>query len=266
MNDVIEELAPQIDRLVWSVNDLTSPAWSDGISPTVERVGPILRRTVSHFAAFWLSGPLQLALAEHRFIYDPPGAIRAQFQSLADDGLLDETAEGWVAAPGFVPTLREVASARAAASTDLWGDDVAEATRLVEKVTSEIEPDHPVAYLHASLDVPVSPALRLFNRLTTLRYVRQHDHIEAWSAAGLNASEIKALTLLAAGGGADVPPTLIERGLVDGDSLTSDGKDLRSTIEAETNRRNDASWRGLDEVGRRELLGILSGMRGDAQR
>lgn len=266
MNDVIEELAPQIDRLVWSVNDLASPAWSDDISPTVDRVGPVLRRTVLHFAAFWLAGPLQLAFAEHRFIYDPPGAIRAQFQSLADDGLLDETADGWVAAPGFIPTLRAVAEVRAVASTDLWGDEVSEATALVEQVTNRIEPDHLVAHRHASLDVPENPALRLFNRLTTLRYLRQHDHIEAWSTAGLNASEIKALTLLAAGDGADVPPTLIKRGLVDGDSLTSAGKDLRSTIEAETNRRNDASWRGLDEVGRRELLGILSGMRGDAQR
>lgn len=266
MTDTIEELAPQVDRLVWSVNDLAAFSPRPEVAEAIERAGDETMRTVSHFARFWLDGPLSIELAEQRFPYDPPERIRSQFRSLARSGLLDETADGWVSTDRFRPSLEAVRAGRREASSQLWNTDVEEATDLIELVTSSIGPEHPVAHRHASLPRAAEPALHLFDRMTTLRYLRQHDHVAAWSAQGLAAHEVVALNRSIADGAAEVPPTLVDRGLVTaGGEVTNAGAEMRASIEEETNRRNAESWSGLDERGRRRLLELLSALPGEGR-
>lgn len=266
MTNAIEDLAPQVDRLVWSVNDLASFSPQPEIAAAIDRAGDEAMRTVSHFARFWLDAPVTIDLAERRFPYDPPGRLRSQFRSLARSGLLDETADGWAATDAFRPGLEAVRAGRREASSQLWGSNVEEAIGLVEQITSSVGPEHSVAYRHASLPRATEPALHLFDRMTTLRYVRQHDHVAAWSAQGLAAHEMVALNRSIEGDAVAVPPTLVDRGLVTaGGEATNAGLALRTAIEEETNRQNDESWSGLDERGRRRLLEVLSALPGEGR-
>lgn len=264
---LVASIAPQVDRLVWSVNDLVSPARSDALAAVVESVGASALRNVMHFSPFWLAGPLSIRLAEQRFVYDPPGAVRSGFRHLAAKGLLTIDSTTTSATEAFRPLLETCVAARADASRRLWADvAIAPVLETVERLTASIGPEHPVAYAHHSLPAPESPWLRLFRRLTTLRYIRQHDHVQAWRAGGLDASGIKHLSTASEGGSAAEEDDLIERGLVDASgSITDDGVRLRASIEEETNRRNEDSWRSIDRSEQERFLRMVTAMPGEGR-
>ena len=112
-SQLVASIAPQVDRLVWSVNDLVSPARSDALAAVVESVGASALRNVMHFSPFWLAGPLSIQLAEQRFVYDPPGAVRSDFDHLAAKGLLtiDSTSAPAASIQGSV-CIRQTAGQR----------------------------------------------------------------------------------------------------------------------------------------------------------
>lgn len=264
---LVASIAPQVDRLVWSVNDLVSPGRSDALAAVVESVGASALRNVTHFAPFWLAGPLPIQLAEQRFVYDTPGAVRSGFDHLAARGLLTIDATSTRATEAFRPLLETCVAARADASQRLWADvAIAPVLEIVERVTTSIGPDHPVAYAHRSLPAPESTWLRLFRGLTTLRYIRQHDHVQAWRAAGLDASGIKNLSTGSEGSSAAELDDLIERGLVDENgAITTEGVRLRASIEEETNRRNEDSWRSIDRYEQEGFFDMVTAMPGEGR-
>lgn len=263
MTPLVAEIATQVDRLVWSVNDLATFTPDPVVAAVIASSDEEMSRSISHFAVFWLEGPLELPLAEQRFPYDPPGRVDGHFHSLSVAGLLEETSAGWEPTLGLVPTLERVVSARREASSSLWKNDLLTCIALVERVTSSIGSDHPVAHRHAALPASDEPPLRLFDRMTTLRYIRQHDHVESWSAVGMRADEMVALTRLIGDDTLEVPDSLVERGLVDASgSVTDSGTALWLEIESETNRRNAETWSPLDDVEQRRLLGALTDLPG----
>lgn len=266
MTPLVAEIATQVDRLVWSVNDLASFVPDPVVAAVIASSDEEMSRSISHFAVFWLEAPLELPLAEQRFPYDPSGRVRGHFHSLSVADLLEETSAGWEPILGLVPTLERVVSARRDASAALWKNDLLTCIALVERVTSSIGPDHPVAHRHAALSGSDEPPLRLFDRMTTLRYLRQHDHVESWSSAGMQADEMVVLTRLIGGDTPEVPHSLVDRGLVDASgSVTDSGKALWRDIESETNRRNVETWSTLDDVEQRHLLNALAELPGDGR-
>lgn len=266
MTPLVAEIATQVDRLVWSVNDLASFVPDPIVAAVIASSDEEMSRSISHFAVFWLEGPLELPLAEQRFPYDPPGRVSGHFTSLSVAGLLEETSAGWEPTLGFVPTLERVVSARREASAALWKSDLLTCITLVERVTSSIGSDHPVAHRHAALSASDEPPLRLFDRMTTLRYLRQHDHVESWSSHGMRADEMVALTGLVSGDAPEIPDSLVDSGLVDASgSVTETGETLWREIESETNRRNAETWSTLDDEEQYRLLHALTELPGDGR-
>ena len=97
----------------------------------------------------------------------------------------------------------------------------------------------------------------------TLRYIRQHDHVEAWRAENLTPLEIVEMTRLRHGEDVEASAPglelLIERGYArtDPPSLTSKGKDVRDGVEDETNRRAQESFHVLNDRSATEFLAAL---------
>jgi hypothetical protein len=135
---------------------------------------------------------------------------------------------------------------------------------LLAHVVGAVPESYPVAVAHRGATASSSPAARLFDRLVTLRYVRQQDHVEAWRAAGLTAASMKVFTPLWLG---ETPPEepdafaqLEAGGLVANGELTGTGRAVREQIETDTNRRAASTWSVLDGGDRDRLIGVLSQM------
>jgi hypothetical protein len=119
-----------------------------------------------------------------------------------------------------------------------------------------------VAATHRTLPAPEDPYLRLHSRLVTLRYVRQHDHVEAWSAHGLTAAAAVAMTALWQGEDVDASAGLTElvsRDLASEDppALNDAGRRMRAEIETDTNERAQAIFSALGEDETAEFLAVL---------
>ncbi len=149
--------------------------------------------------------------------------------------------------------------------------EVATATDLLYGLTDGVDRSGRAIFAGLSaLDRPRSPWGNLWHAADLVREHRGDGHIAAW-VAHVDSTEITVLTELAWG----IPPRsyvytrgwneeevdaayerLTERGLVDGEQLTPEGKELRTEIERETDR---AEREVLDRLGDRneELFGVL---------
>lgn len=131
----------------------------------------------------------------------------------------------------------------------------------------------PLYAAHAGLGWPDQPRLRLWHACTLLREYRGDGHLMALQRAGLSGVEA-IVTHTATGRGftlesakklrgwseeewAAATERLTERGLWDGDGLTSAGTELRNRVEAETDELDTAAWRhlGPDRTARLIELG-----------
>jgi hypothetical protein len=202
-----------------------------------------------------------------------PGLVAATFFNF-NPALVARTVPGvWSSAsPGDIVNARLRAADRALRR--FLGDAVSsaaldEAATLVRRACEGATPeDRPLYAGHADLPWPEEPHLVLWHAVTLLREHRGDAHLHALTSAGL--SGIEALvTHVATGTGftvafaqqsrgwspeqwADAKARLAERGLMDGDSLTSEGTALRQEIEDHTTRMSLGPWRrlGADGVAR----------------
>jgi hypothetical protein len=137
---------------------------------------------------------------------------------------------------------------------------------LVERVIEAVTESHPVALAHRRLTAASDPSARLYDRLVTMRYIRQHDHVEAWRARGLTAAEITVLTTLWQGDAVneDVPGwrELVDAGLVLDGGLTEAGRTVRTEIESDTNRRGERTLSALGDGDGEHLVELLRRMPG----
>jgi hypothetical protein len=149
--------------------------------------------------------------------------------------------------------------------------EVAEAAGLARRAAesaSRYAPGRPLFAAHAELDWPVAPHLVLWHAQTLLREFRGDAHVAALLVAGL--SGLQSIVLHAASGQADPKflrvsrgytqqqwddeaAVLRERGLLDGDELSAEGRALRESIEADTDRLAAPAYRVLGVEGATRL-------------
>lgn len=247
-------VAAHIDRLVWSVNGAIGPAHGDDLDRLAEAHGLDSAELLVHLADFLVAGALTTDVAVLRLRYMPREAVIARLDELMEGGFVMPIDDRLTATPSLRPVLDAIQAAKGDIAGRLWGDHFVLAetlSGLCRKVAMAASDRHVVAVAHRALPEPDDPYLLLYQRLVTLRYVRQHDHAAAWMAKDLTAAEAVILTTLWSGdqltSGAEVD-RLVERGIVDGTSmrLTPVGSELRNEIEVDTNTRVAAAFDTLE--------------------
>lgn len=256
-------VARTVDRLVLGINRKVGPRHGHVLSAVAGELGLDSLKLIPHFADFWMSGPLRRNVAEARLPYAPIGSLEARLDVLTDLDLIRESGLGSEATARFRPLLAGVLAAREDVVTRAWETlPAVEIRRVIQGVIDAIPETHTVAAAHRALTPAPDPALRLYDRLVTLRYLRQHDHVEAWRAAGMSAEEMKVITpLWYQEPPPDDPMTSSElkrRGLVEEGALTEEGRRARDEIEADTDRRGEVAWSVLDAEDQQRLLDALS--------
>ncbi len=254
-------MAPEIDRLVLAVNDAVDSARLSAAAG--DRVVDWM--VVNQFGDFLAAGALTQQIATSRSPYRPREVVRDRIHQLVEQGLVEHRGKALAATDDLLPLIRAFMDARAEAAATLWRgheDDVEEASRTAEKLRGLASDDHVVAATHRTLPAPEDPYLRLHSRLVTLRYVRQHDHVEAWRSRGLSAAAAVAMTTLWEGDTVDPGEALDELvssglGTDEPPGLTDDGRRMREDIEADTNARAQVIFDALGEAETAELLAVV---------
>jgi len=203
----------------------------------------------------------------------PWSVICAAFAAFKPAAVEDAVTTGWTKTDPAPMLAARLAGAERQLQR-IIGDpppEAATATALLYELTDGVDPSGRAIYAGLSvLDRPSSPWGSLWRAADLVREHRGDGHIAAW-VAHVDSTEITVLTELAWG----IPPRsyvytrgwneaevdaaygrLTERGLVDGEALTPEGKELRSEIERETDR---AEREIVDRLGDRadELFGML---------
>lgn len=254
-------MAPEVDRLVLAVNQAVDETRLSEVAPDLV----LDWIQLYHLGDFMAAGVLTEEIATLRARYRPRDVVLGRLHDLEQQGLLERRGSALAATSELRPLIETIADARAAAATTTWHGheaDVDQASRTAHELGALVSDDHIVAAVHHTLPAPEDPYLRLHRRLVTLRYVRQHDHAEAWLAEGLTASQIVAMTGL--WNGDDVAPgealaQLVARGLASDDppALTDAGRRMRSAIEEDTNERSQVIFSALGENETAEFLAVL---------
>lgn len=269
--ELAREAAPEIDRLVLSVNGIASTRLDEQLLGPARELGLESLEMLPHYADFLLAGALTRQVAKLRLRYQPPERIDARLDELVRLGLVDWDGQRLTAAEPLRPVLEGLLSNRATAAAELWSghpDEVAAGTEHARRVSQAASPDHEVAAAHREVPEPDDPYLALYTVLTNLRYVRQHDHAAAWSARGLTARAMVPMTALWHGNPVDADADgvyeLVEAGYatLHPVALTEAGRQVRDAIEEETNRRAQASFDALDEAEGRDFLDALRALPG----
>jgi hypothetical protein len=262
-----EDAAPEIDGLVWTVNRGVTPKHGPRIRELANSLGLDSLHPLPVTADFLLARAATVDIICRRMPYRPRDEVGARLDELATMGLIERSGDRLGATGRLRKLLEAMRSFEADIAATTWvGHDteVGVVTELARKVALAASADHVVAAVHRELPAVEDPFLLLFDRLVTLRYVRQHDHVVSWVQHGLTAPSIVAMTALWHGQAVAYDDaglaTLIGDGLATRDpiALTRDGAAMRDDIETQTNRRAQLSFDALDED---EAKTLLSGLR-----
>ena len=192
------------------------------------------------------------------------GVVTATFYNFSPSLVAHMIPRAWTLATPeqVVETRWDVARA---SLTRLLGEEAidsaefAELAGLLREACDALTPEgRPLYAGHADLPWPNDPLLDLWHAATLLREYRGDGHIAALLHADLNGLEAL-ITHTATGRGFTLPAAkatrgwseeewaaesaaLAERGLLDDDGLTPEGKDLRARIEAETDVLSADPW------------------------
>ena len=195
------------------------------------------------------------------------GTVTATFYNFSPSLVAHMIPRAWtLAAPEQVLPAR--LDAARASLTRLLGDDVAgspeiaELAGLLREACDVLTPEgRPLYAAHADLPWPEEPLLALWHAVTLLREYRGDGHIAALLHVDLNGLEAL-ITHTATGRGFTEPAAratrgwsdqewddecaaLVDRGLLDDNGLTDDGRDLRARVEAETDVLAADPWLAL---------------------
>ncbi|NUP15788.1 MAG: hypothetical protein HOZ81_06780 [Streptomyces sp.] len=152
-------------------------------------------------------------------------------------------------------------------------DEVLELTRRAAEAACEHAQGRPLFAAHAALPWPEEPVLRLWHAQTLLREFRGDGHVACLLSEGVGGLE--ALVLHAATGEvpvdflklsrawpeeewADTQEGLRKRGLLDGDSLSSEGVALRRRIEDRTDHLALPAYAALGDAGCERLAELAA--------
>ena len=265
MNSLAARIAPEVDRLVLGINRTVGPRHGRVLMASARELGLDSLKLIPHFADFWLEGPLTADIAVRRLPYAPDGSVVERLDRFVSMGLLNETQAGFEATPRFRPLLVASVAAREEVVLGTWSgfdDTISDLEPLVARVIAGVMDSHAVAATHRALTPDPDPLVRFYNRLVTMRFIRQHDHVEAWRAQGMTPSGVTVLTALWHGEPApdDAPGwiDLAEDGLVLEGKLTEAGRRIRDQIEADTNARGARALAVLEAAEAERLIRLLT--------
>ncbi|HEY5651449.1 MAG TPA: hypothetical protein VIW46_08390 [Acidimicrobiia bacterium] len=267
MSDIAARGAVEIDRLVLGINRQVGSRHGADLMTEARELGLESLKLVPHLGEFWLQRPVPLEFAEARLPYAEPGSIAERIDLFESLGLLARVEGGHIATERFRALLKSSIRATERVIVDTWSGLEAlvdQADPLVARVVGAASAAHVVAAVHRGLEPPTRSLHRFYWRLVTLRFIRQHDHIAAWQAVGLDSRAIALLTALWLG---NPPPddglgrqSLEDKGLISGTTLTGDGQVLRDAIEADTNRRAGMAWSALAVSEAEQLVALLEAL------
>lgn len=250
------DAAPEVDRLVLSVSRSIDAA---RIQRHADEAGLANLDLMLHWWDFLLAGRLTRPVATLRSRYRPEADVHDRLDDLVASGFVEESTSGLTATARLRPVLEGLGDELTRRARAAWShapDAVATAATAADRLANAATEHHVVAVVHRELPHRDDPSGALHGRLVTLRFIRQHDHVEAWARHGLSAAQMVALTRLWHGEDPGevtdgTRASLVERGLVDPavGALTADGRSLRQAIEDDTNRRNAATLAILGDDG-----------------
>jgi hypothetical protein len=192
------------------------------------------------------------------------GVVTATFYNFSPSLVAHMIPRAWMlAAPDQVLAAR-LEAARASLTRLLGADvigspEVAELAGLLREACAELSPEgRPLYAGHADLPWPEEPILDLWHGVTLLREYRGDGHVATLLESGLSGLEAL-ITHTATGRGFTEPAAqatrgwreeewaagcaaLTDRGLLDKDGLTEEGKELRARIEARTDALSADPW------------------------
>ncbi|MGY1824117.1 SCO6745 family protein [Geodermatophilus sp. SYSU D00079] len=211
-----------------------------------------------------------------------PGLVTATFYNFAPTVVARHLPRAWTLAGPEQVLAARLAAARASL-TRLLGTpgapEVDELAGLVREACGVLTPEgRPLYAGHADLPWPDEPLLVLWHGATLLREHRGDGHVAALLRHGLSGLEALVTHTLTGRGfteaaakatrgwsdeeWAAAADALTARGLLADGALTDAGRELRATIEAETDELSAAPWRhlGAERTARVVELGrLLSG-------
>lgn len=254
------EIAPEVDRLVWSVGRTVPDRHGERIRGLAAELGLESLFLMAPFAEFLVAGGIAREIAMQRVLYFDVQRIHDRFDELIANGFVaeDPLLRG---TDRLVPLLSMLLEARAETAAAAWAEDI-EAVQaslpLVRRAIAAADGSHIVAARHRELPDPDGAAAALVHSLITLRYIRQHDHAEAWRERRLTPADMAVLTPLWTGS-APAPDhdesavsRLVERGWVEAEAtaLTPLGRSEREAIERATNEKNQHVYSALGPEAR----------------
>lgn len=263
--EVARAAAPEIDRLVWTVSRGVAPKHGFALQELAASCGLDTLDPLPVIADFLLAGAANEALISRRMPYRSHAEVAARLEALTAMGLIAHHEDALAATARLVPLLEMIRAAQGDIATTTWRgyeEQVAVVSRLAHKIAMAATDDHAVAAIHRGLPDAADPYLTLFDRLVTLRYIRQQDHVAAWQVHDLTADAIVVMTALwhedETAPGTAGAAQLVARGLAtDALELTPTGSAIRDEIEAETNRRAETTFGVLDSVEAETFLSAL---------
>ena len=197
VTSIAAAIAPIIDRLRIGIalrlrNASVEIAATAGIGAEGGRTFAMLRNTHP-------TRPVPLDDIRGVFTYMPPDAVQAGIDEIAGAGLVDADETSLVLSPVGRDLMAKFGELATATADDLWGS--APVTTRLCGLTSRVfeaakETGGPTFALMSPFDRPLdaSPASRLAELLTALRFHRYDCHVAAWRDAGLTVAEVVALS------------------------------------------------------------------------
>jgi hypothetical protein len=207
------------------------------------------------------------------------GLVTAVFYNFRPDMVARAIPDAWqYSSPEQALTARTAVAD--AALRRLWGDavdgaEVRDVATSTMNVASRLRGGgRPLYTATAGLEVPEAPHLKLWHACTLLREHRFDGHVAALTVHGLDGLE-SLVTAIAAGSGVDTATIrsfrgwteeewadgvarLEARGVLDGvGALTAKGIELRSSVEATTDRLAADVWEALGDTSRDWLFDKL---------
>ncbi len=265
-----EHAAHEIDRLVIGINRRVGPAHGHQLLAEASKVGLGSLDLLPTFSDFLLDGLLTRQVAFLRMRYRAEDQIRERLKDLEERELISQTNTGFAATDKLRPLLKSMRSALAQVAREVWEHnevDISVVTETARVLTETVTPEHVVAMAQTKVRQPLDRYSLLEQRLVTLRFIRQHEHAEAWLAQGLSAPEIVLMTELWRETDGDVDEAALESlrnlGYVkkpDPARLTKTGIQLREKIEEETNSRSERTFAGLDSETADRFLAAMGNL------
>lgn len=265
-----ETASREITRLVLGVNWRVGRNHGSHLEAMATDIGLQSLELLPHLGDFLLDGLLTRQIATLRMRYQPEEQVSRRLEDLEEMGLIKLNPWGFVATDTLRPLLKALHSARADVARELWLNyevEISVVTETSKAILDHVTPEHIVAHTHNRVRKPLDRYSLLCQRLVTLRYMRQQDHVQAWSDRDLTAREISLMTALWRDEPIEIeePPlfSLREAGhalKTEPPRLSAKGKKLRKAIEDATNARTERTYAVLEETTMTRFLEALGNL------